>query len=210
MAGRCSLFVIACSHWTNADGHDAAQLGSFSSAMAPKVLAAAKAKANARAKEKAKTKAKAQRVPLQDVAPPDGQDAVMPAGHDVVEPVGQDGALPVRPALEWLVFSCDPHHMHCVIQSANGKTEMKVRTDALQHVLDCPTLRMANSVCRLQEVNVPGSILGLGVGNGAPDLPKDCRWQLYGTCDIDLPGMDFHRATVITNTGAQHSQLMIS
>jgi hypothetical protein len=100
--------------------------------------------------------------------------------------------------------------MHVVIQSANGKTEMKVRTSALEHVLNCPHVRMANSVCRLQEVNVPGSILGLSVGNGAPDLPKDCRWQLYGTCDIDLPGMDFHRYTVITNTGAQHSQMMIS
>ena len=186
--------------------------------MAPKVPTAAKAKAKARAeagKGKAKPKVAARRVPLQDVAPPDGQTVVMPAGHDVAEPVGQDGALPVRPELEWLVFSCDPHHMHCIIQRANGKTEMKVRTSALQHALDCPTLRMANSVCRLQEVNVPGSILGLGVGNGAPDLPKDCRWQLYGTCDVDLPdvdlpGMEFHRYTVVTNTGAQHSQMMIS
>ena len=179
--------------------------------MAPQVHTAAMAKAKAKAeagKRKAKPKVAARRVPLQDVAPPDGQTVIIPT---VAEPVGQDGVLPVRRSLEWLVFSCDPHHMHIVIQSANGKkTEMKVRTPALEHVLNCPTLRMANSVCRLQEVNVPGSILGLGVGNGAPDLPKDCRWQLYGTCDIDLPGMDFHRYTVVTNTGAQHSQMMIS
>jgi hypothetical protein len=169
-------------------------------------MAKAKAKAEA-GKRKAKSKVAARCVPLQDVAPPDGQTVIMPI---VAEPVGQDGVLPVRRALEWLVFSCDPHHMHVVIQSANGKTEMKVRTSALEHVLNCPTVRMANSVCRLQEVNGPGTILGLGVGNGAPDLPEDCRWQLYGTCDIDLPGMEFHRYTVVTNTEAQHSQIMIS
>ena len=120
--------------------------------MAPKVRTAAKAKAKAEAgKGKAKPNVAARRVPLQDVASPDGQTVVMPAGRDVVEPVGQDGALPVRRSLEWLVFSCDPHHMHCIIQSASGKTEMKVRTSALEHVLNCPTLRMANSACRLQK-----------------------------------------------------------
>ena len=178
--------------------------------MAPQVHTAAMAKAKAKAeagKRKAKPKVAARRVPLQDVAPPDGQTVIIPT---VAEPVGQDGVLPVRRSLEWLVFSCDPHHMHVVIQSANGKTEMKVRSSALEHVLNCPNVRMANSVCRLQEVNGPGRILGLGVGNGAPDLPEDCRWQLYGTCDIDLPGMEFHRYTVVTNTGAQHSQMMIS
>ena len=210
--GEPSFAVFGCvrSGCRFTEGHDAVQLGSFSSAMAPMVLAAAKAKAQARAKAKAKPQVAARRVPLQDVAPPDGQDVVMPAGHDVAEPVGQDGALPVRPLVEWVLFSSDPHHMHCIIKSANGKTEMKVRTSALRHLLDCPTLMMANPACRLQEVNVPGSILGLGVGNGAPDLPKDCRWQLYGTCDIDLPGMDFHRATVVTNTGVQHAQMLIS
>jgi len=175
--------------------------GSFSSAMAPKVLVAAKAKAKAKGIAKAKAKAAAQ--PVQH------EDATLPVAQDVALPNGQDGDLRNVPSARWVCFSSDPTHIVCSIgRDDDKKVGVTVRTTAVQRVFNRP-VTMAHPVCRLQEVNVPGSILGLGVGLPAPDLPAECRWQLLGLCDLVQPGMQQPQFTVVSNTGIEHAQLLI-
>jgi len=149
-------------------------------AMAPKVRVAA-----AKAKAKAKAKARAQ-LPVVFLHP----------------------AFPVNAPVHSAVFSCDASHAQCIINRTDGQIDVNINGAAVQHMLNRP-VTMAHPVCRLQEVNVPGSILGLGVGLPAPELPADCRWQLLGLCDLVQPGMQKPQFTVVSNTRIEHAQLLI-